>query len=126
MLRRAQFALALVLLLVLAPLARATCGIRCLTATPHHAIAATASQQHDCVLASACCHSTGPAICSATQAPEAVAALLSTDASTADAPALGVIAAESLPQNSRTVIGHGIDSSPPGQFLASSPIPLRI
>lgn len=123
---RAKLALALILLLVLAPLAGASCGIACLAATPHRPMpAATAS--HHCVRASVCCHSSGPAICAATQAPEMVAAILSTRApALRDTPALAAIAAESLPQNHRSLAAHSIEGSPPGQLHLANPIPLRV
>jgi hypothetical protein len=125
MLRRAQLALALIFLLVLTPLAGATCGIQCLAAIPHHSTHTAAS--HDCMRASTCCHSRGPAICAATQAPEAVAALLSTGNAPHDTRALAVAATtESLAQNSRAIAGHSIESSPPGQPRAANPIPLRV
>jgi hypothetical protein len=126
MLRRAQLALALVLVLVLAPLASATCGIACLAGTPHHPTQ-SARSQHDCFRASACCHSNGPAVCAATQALEAIAALLSTNTAAAQhdaAPA--IVAADLLPLSQRDLAAHGIDSSPPGQLRASNPIPLRV
>jgi hypothetical protein len=121
--RRAQLALALALLLVLAPLAGASCGIQCLVATsplPTHA-AATPQQ---CVRASACCHSTGPAICSATQAPQEIAALLTSNITTADPAAIVVVT--SLPRSPASRVIHRIDSAPPGSPQNVSPIPLRI
>lgn len=122
---RAKLALALILLLTLVPLAGATCGVQCLAATPHHPTHVT-SQQH-CVVASACCHSSGPAVCSRTQAPEAVAMLLSTGTNApSDPPASGVIASGLLPQDPRTRAAQTIDSSPPGQPSTASLIPLRI
>lgn len=124
--RRVHLAFALILLLVLAPLAGATCGINCLASTPHHPIHLAMSQQPHCVRASACCHSSGPGICAATRAPEAVAAVLSANSATPDAPALPIVAAVSPSQNPRTLVVRSIDSSPPGQPLASSHIPLRV
>jgi hypothetical protein len=122
---RAQLALALILLLVLAPLASATCGIACLAATPHRPMQA-ATAPHHCVRASVCCHSSGPAICAATQAPEIIAAILSTrPPALHDASALAAIAAESLPQNGRNFAAY-TDSSPPGQLHLANPIPLRV
>jgi hypothetical protein len=127
--RRAQLALALILLLVLAPLAGATCGIACLAATPHSPMHAAATTHRHCVHASACCHASGPAMCAATQAPEAIAAILSpisdTNA-THDTPALAILAAESLPQNPRSLAAHSTDSSPPGQPGAARLTPLRV
>jgi hypothetical protein len=122
---RAQLAFALMLLLVLAPLAGATCGIQCLAVAPHHPISAVASQQ-PCVRAATCCHSTGAAVCTATQAPETVAALLSTGTNALhNAPAIAVIAAGLLSQDPRTRTAQTIASSPPGQ-LRITPNPLRI
>jgi hypothetical protein len=123
--RRPHLALALILLLVLAPLAGAICGIDCLTITRHHHTHATATQS-DCVRASACCHSSGPAICAATQASEAVAALPFTDSATPDAPALAFLTAESSSQNPRNFAAHRIDSSPPGKLRSTIPTPLRV
>jgi hypothetical protein len=37
-----------------------------------------------------------------------------------------IVAAELLAQNGRTITGHGIDSSPPGQPRAANPTPLRV
>jgi hypothetical protein len=126
MLRRAQLALALILLLVLAPLAGATCGIKCMAATPHHPVHA-ASAQHPCMRASACCPSNGPAICGATNAPGAIAALLNTDTNaTHDAPTLASVAAAYLSLNHRSLSADHIDSLPPGQHRAANPIPLRV
>lgn len=124
--RRAQLALALILLLVLAPLTGATCGIECLAITPHHP-AHSARSQHHCVRTSACCHSSGPAICAATQAPEAIAALLSTSSAPQDTLALAIVATlKPLAQNSGVSAAHSIGSSPPGQLRASNSIPLRV
>jgi hypothetical protein len=125
--RRAQLALALILLLVLAPLAGANCGIECLAATPHPSMHA-ASAQHDCIRASTCCHSGGQTICRAANTADAPAALLSADTTAPhDAPALAVaVAADTLPQNPRTIAARGIHSSPPGQLSSSLPIPLRV
>lgn len=126
MLRRAQLALALILLLVLAPLASATCGIECLSVTPHPPTQAARSQ-HDCVRAAACCHSNGPAICAAAQAPEAIAALISINIALGQheaTPAIAVV--DLLPSSRRNFDAHGIDSSPPGQLRAASSIPLRV
>ncbi|HZZ38986.1 MAG TPA: hypothetical protein VFE06_07635 [Acidobacteriaceae bacterium] len=123
--RRAQLALALALLLVLAPLASASCGIQCLTATSPLPTHAAASPQH-CVRASACCHSTGPAVCSAIPAPEAIAALLSASSGTADPATIASVVAGSLPQGSTIRTAHRIDSAPPGPPDSASPIPLRI
>jgi hypothetical protein len=126
MLRRTQLALALILLLVLAPLASATCGIECLAVTSHHPTQ-SARSQHDCVRAAACCHSSGPAICAATQAPEAIAAWVSTNTAAAQQDATPATAAIYLPPVSqRDLAAHGIDSSPPGQLRAANSIPLRV
>ena len=126
MLRRAQLALALMLLLVLAPLASAACGIECLAVTPHHPMR-TARSQHDCLRASACCHSSGPAICSAAQAPEAIAALVSTNTAAAQHDATpAIVAADLLPLSQRDLTAHRIDSSPPGGFRAANSILLRV
>jgi hypothetical protein len=122
--RPAHLTFALILLLVLAPLASAICGIDCLAIARHHHIHATATRS-DCVRASACCHSSGPAICAATQAPEAVAALPSTNSAPPNAPALALLTAESPSQNPRALAAHRIDSSPPGQ-LPANPTPLRV
>lgn len=124
MLRRAQLALALILLLVLAPLAGATCGIQCLAAAPHPSTHA-ATAQHQCVRASACCHPGGPILCSAANSPENTAALLSAD-TPHDPPAFAVVIVESPSQTSRTLVGRNIDSSPPGQLRAANPLPLRV
>jgi hypothetical protein len=124
--RRAQLALALILALALAPLAGVTCGIQCLAATPLRPMH-TGAAQHHCVRASTCCHSGGPAVCSAADAPAAVAALLIADTRAShDAPALAAAAPEFLPQNGRTAAAHSIDSSPPGQPRAANSIPLRV
>jgi hypothetical protein len=123
--RRAHLTLALIVLLVLAPLARATCGIACLAITPHHSAPAAATQP-DCVRASSCCHSSRTAICAATQASETVAALPSTDSATPDAPALALLTAESPLRNPRNLAAHRIDSSPPGQLRSATPTPLRV
>jgi len=125
MAHRAQLGFALMLLLVLAPLASTTRGIQCLAAAPHHPISAVISQQ-PCVRAATCCHSTGAAICTATRAPETVAALLSTETNALhNPPAISVIAVGLLSQNPRTRTAQTIDSSPPGQ-LRTTPNPLRI
>jgi hypothetical protein len=125
--RHAQLVLALILLLVLAPLANATCGIRCLAVTPHHPMPA-AILPHHCVGTSTCCHSSGPAICSASTASDVTAATFTTADTTAPhgAPALTIVAADPLLQNGRTITGRGIDSSPRGQPRADNPIPLRV
>jgi hypothetical protein len=125
---RAQLAVALILLLVLAPAAGTICGIRCLAATPQmHAVISQAISQEPCVRPSACCHSSGPAVCRATQAPEAVATLLSTGTNASSQhPASAVIAAGLQPQNPRTRAAQTPDSSPPGQPRTASLIPLRI
>jgi hypothetical protein len=125
---RAQLALALILLLVLAPVAGTICGIRCLAATPQmHAAISQAISQQPCVRPSSCCHSSGPAVCSRAQAPEAVATLLSTGTNaSSDYPASAVIAAGLLPQNPHTLTASSLDSSPPGQPPTASLIPLRI
>jgi hypothetical protein len=126
MLHRTQLALAVILLLVLAPLAGATCGIRCLAVTPHHPMSGATSQQ-PCVRAATCCDSTGAAVCTATQAPEAVAALLSTETSALTNPsAIAVIVAGLLSQNPRTRSAQTIDTSPPGQLRSVHPTPLRV
>jgi hypothetical protein len=125
MLRRAQLALALILLLVLAPLAGATCGIQCLAVIPHHP--AQAAAQHHCVRASTCCHSGGPAICSAADAPPAIAAFLTADTKAPhDTLALAIVAAELLPQNDRASAAHSTDGSPPGELRAAHIVPLRV
>jgi hypothetical protein len=123
MLRRAQLAFALVLLLILAPFANAACGIQCLGVTSRLPMHAAVSQQH-CVLASACCHSTRLAVCSAAQSPESTAALLLSN-SAPDAPAFVVVAA-SLSQSSAIRAAGSIDSAPPGPPDSASPTPLRI
>ncbi len=125
MLRRAQLALALILLLVFSPLAGATCGIACLTVIPHRPLQAGTAEHH-CVRASACCHSSGPAICAATQATEAIAALLSANSAAVQHDASPAIVAAALPLSQRDLTAHRIDSSPPGQLRASNPIPLRV
>jgi hypothetical protein len=126
MLRRAQLALALILLLVLAPLAGATCGIQCLAVAPHHP-AHTAASQRDCMRAPTCCHSSGPAICSAADAPPAIAAFLTADTKAPhDTLALAIVAAELLPQNGRAIAARSIDSSPPGELRAAHLVPLRV
>lgn len=123
--RRTQLALALILLLVLAPLASATCGIQCLAVTPHHPTPNSVSPQH-CVRTSTCCHSSGPAICSTTSASD-ITAVLATDTKTPyDTLTLTATALEPLPQNSRTCIRHGIDSSPPGELCTAYLTPLRV
>ena len=93
--RRAQLALTLALLLVLAPLAGASCGIQCLAATSPLPTHASASPQQ-CVRAFACCPSTAPAVCSATQAPQEIAALLTANITTADPAA--IVVADISPQ----------------------------
>jgi hypothetical protein len=123
--RRAQLAFALVLVLVLAPLASAACGIQCLTAIPQIPTHAAVSQQH-CIRASACCHSTGRAVCSATQAPEAIAAFLSANDATTDAPAFAFLVAKPLPESPISRTAHRTDSAPPGPPDSASPTPLRI
>jgi hypothetical protein len=125
--RHAQLALALILLLVLTPLAGANCGIACLAAAPHPSMHA-ASAQDGCLRASTCCHSGGQAICRAANTADTPAALLSADTTAPhDAPALAVaVAAEALPQNPRTIAARGIESSPPGQLCSALPIPLRV
>jgi hypothetical protein len=124
MLRRAQLAFALVILLMLAPLVSAACGIQCLTATAMLSMHAAVSQQH-CIRVSACCHSSGPAVCSAAQAPEATAALLSSNGGTAEAPAFAVVTAF-LSQSPTIRAAYRIDSAPPGPLDSAIPIPLRI
>jgi hypothetical protein len=122
---RAQLAFALMLLLVLAPLAGATCGIQCLAVAPHHPISAVTSHQ-PCVRAATCCHSSGAAVCTVTQAPDTVAALLSAGTNALhNPPVIAVIAAGLLSQDPRTRIAQTINSSPPGQLYAT-PNPLRI
>ena len=124
--RRVHLALALILLLVLAPLARATCGIGCLAAIPHPSTAVATTQPH-CVRANACCRSSGPVICAATQSPESIATLFSNGTNAQpEAPAIAVLTAKALSQNPRAPAARNIDGAPPGQFLASSPTPLRI
>jgi hypothetical protein len=114
--RRTQLALALILLLVLAPLASATCGIQCLAVTPHHPTPNSVSPQH-CVRTSTC---------STTSASD-ITAVLATDTKTPyDTLALTATALEPLPQNSRTCIRHGIDSSPPGELCTAYLTPLRV
>ncbi|HEX6496753.1 MAG TPA: hypothetical protein VF018_14785 [Acidobacteriaceae bacterium] len=122
--RRAQLVLALVLVLVLGPLAGAACGVDCLVATPH--ATRTATTQHDCKRALACCPSGAPAICSAAQTPEMLAAFLSTSSSAPDAPALTMASAEGLPQNPGNLSVQKFGSSPPIQSRAAIPIPIRI
>ena len=123
--RRTQLAFALILVMVLAPLGGVSCGIACLAAAPHHSMQ-TPAFRHDCMRASTCCHSSGPAICTATQQPEVIAALLATDtAATHAATALVPVAEPSLP-NPRAISTYRSDSSPPGQLPVASPIPLRI
>jgi hypothetical protein len=123
--RRVHLALGLVLLLVLAPLARVTCGIGCL-GTISHPPALLATSQPDCVRATPCCDSSRPAFCTATQASESLATLLSTDANaTPEAPAFAAVTAQSPLQKSGIPVAQSIASSPPGQ-LPASPIPLRI
>ena len=124
MLRRAQLALALILLLVLAPLAGANCGIECRDATslqPLHA----ASAQHPCARASACCHSK-PVLCGVTSAPDFTAALVTGTKGPHDTSAHAATAAESLPPNSRIIAARYIDSSPPGQLRSVHLTPLRV
>jgi hypothetical protein len=124
MLHRTQLALALILLLVLAPLAGATCGIECMAATslqPLHA----ASAQHPCARASACCHAK-PILCGVTSASDIAATLVTGTKAPHDTAAHAAIAAESLPRNSRTIAARRIDSSPPGQLCTANPIPLRV
>jgi len=124
--RRVHLALALILLLVLAPLARATCGIGCLAAIPHPSTPVATAQSH-CVRATACCHSSGPVICAATQSPESIATLFSNGTNAQpEAPAIAVPTAKALSQNPRVPAARNIDGAPPGQSLASSPTPLRI
>jgi hypothetical protein len=126
MLRRAQLALSLVLLLALAPLAGATCGIACLTAIPHRPMQA-ATAQHHCVRAAACCHSSGPAICAVTQAPEAIAAWVAANTAAVQHDASpAIVAIDFSPLSLRDLAAHSIDRSPPGQLRTSNPIPLRV
>lgn len=120
--RRAQLVLALVLVLVLGPLAGAACGIDCLASTTH---APTAVTQHDCKRALACCPSGAPAICSATQTPEIVAAFFSAN-SAPGATSLTIASAEALPQNPGSLSVHRIANSSPVLSQAASPIPIRI
>ncbi len=122
--RRAQLAFALALLLVLAPLAGAACGIQCLAATSPRPTHAAASPPQHCIRTSACCHSTGAAVCSATQASQEIAALLTANNTMAD-PATVVVAA-SLPRSpaSRAILRIG--GAPPGPPENASPIPLRV
>ena len=106
--KRAQLAFALMLLLVLAPLAGATCGIQCLAVAPHHPISAVTAHQ-PCVRAATCCHSSGAAVCTVTQAPDTVAALLSAGTNALHNPlAIAVIAAGLLSQDPRTRIAQEI------------------
>jgi hypothetical protein len=124
MLHRTQLALALILLLVLAPLTGATCGIECVAATslqPMHA----ASAQHPCARAPACCHSRS-VLCSVTSASEITAALVTGTKAPHDTAAPAAIAVASLPGNSRTIAARRIDSSPPGQLRSAHPTPLRV
>jgi hypothetical protein len=121
---RAQLAFALMLLLVLAPLASAACGIACVTSA--HTAAPAATPQPHCVRAATCCHSSSSAVCAATRAPEAIAPLPSAGTNTPpDTPAFAVITAESPLQNAGILAVRSIDTSPPG-WLPDSPIPLRI
>ncbi len=122
--RRAQLALALVLLLVLAPLAGATCGIQCLAPTPR--ATSPAIMQHACKSVIACCHSGTAAICGATQASDNSAALLPAETNTPAAPALATGAGESLTAISRSLATQRIDSSPPGELGTASAIPIRV
>jgi hypothetical protein len=123
--RRVHITLALIFLLVLAPLARTACGIECV-AGPAHAATPGAIPQQPCVRAATCCHSTGAAVCGATQAREATATLLSAGTNTSpDAPVFVVVNAESLLQNAGVLAVRSIDTSPPGR-LPDNPIPLRI
>ncbi len=122
--RRAQLVLALILVLVLGPLAGAACGIDCLAATPH--ATRTAVTQHDCKRALACCPSGAAAICNATQTPEIVAAFLSTNSSAPDMPALAMTSGEALPQTPGSLSVYRLANSPPGRSRAASPIPIRI
>jgi hypothetical protein len=124
--RRAQLALALILLLVLAPLAGATCGIQCLAVVRHHPTQSARSQP-DCVRAAACCHSSSPAICAATQAPEAIAAWVTANTAAPQEEATPAIAAiDLLPLSQRDFADHSLDSSPPGELRAANSIPLRV
>jgi hypothetical protein len=124
--RRTQLAFALILLLVLAPLAGVTCGIQCLGATPHHPMVAATTQRH-CVSATACCHSTRPAICNAANTADISAALLVTGTHRPHAaPAITVATTEALQANPRAIAVHRIDSSPPGWQNAGNSSPLRI
>jgi hypothetical protein len=123
-LRRVHLALVLVLLLTVAPLAGASCGITCLTASPH--IAGTAITQERCVIAAVCCHSSGAAICAAAQTPEALAALLTIHNEAPDAAAVTVPHGDTSSPNAPGRTTRSIDSSPPGQSLAASLTPLRI
>jgi hypothetical protein len=122
--RRAQLALALVLLLVLAPLAGATCGIQCLVPTPH--ATHTAVMQHACKAVLACCHSGAPAICSATQTADSNVALLAAETNTPAASALATSAGESPTVIIRSLATRSIDSSPPGEPGTASPVPIRV
>ncbi|MFL6428866.1 MAG: hypothetical protein ACJ71S_11530 [Acidobacteriaceae bacterium] len=122
--RRAQLVLAIILVLVLGPLAGAACGIDCLAGNSH--AKTTAASQHDCKRALACCPSGAPAICSATQTPEIVAAFLSASSSAPDGPAVAMASAEALPQNPGRVGVQRFGSSPAVQSRAASPIPIRI
>ena len=122
-LRRAHLVFALVLLLTVAPLTGATCGITCLTASPHTTRSAIAQQR--CVRA-ACCHSSGSAICAAAQAPEALVALLSLHNEAPDASAVTVPHGDISSPNATDRTKRRIDNSPPSQSLAASHTPLRI
>jgi hypothetical protein len=124
--RHVHLALTLILLLVLAPLGGATCGIGCLASAVRPSTLAATAQQH-CVRATACCHSSGPAICAAIQSSEPIALLISigTNAPPA-APAVALPASAARSRYPRTLFTRNIDSSPPGQSLASTPTQLRI
>lgn len=121
--QRAQLAFALALLLVLAPLAGASCGIQCLAATSPLPTHAAVAPQH-CVRAFACCPSTGAAVCSATQAPQEIAALLTSNNTMADSAA--IVVAGSLPWSPASRMIHRIGSAPPGPPENAGPIPLRV
>jgi hypothetical protein len=122
--RRLHLALALILLLVLAPLARASCGIGCL-AIPHPATPVARSQPH-CVRASTCCHSSNSAICAVSQAPESIAGISTGANVPPELTARAVLTANAAFQDPFTLVTGNIDSSPPGQSLASTSTPLRI
>jgi hypothetical protein len=122
--RRAQLALALVLLLVLAPLAGATCGIQCLAPAPR--ATSPAITRHACKNVVACCHSGAHAICGATQASDSNAALLSAETNAPAVPALATGAGEPATAISRSLATQKIDSSPPGELATASPIPIRV